>query len=177
MIWSRSLEFLIDWEPPSGCLTYPSSPWWPQWQCWLWSSFTQQGDHSTVLVSQGPLLRWLKVNFSEAFVAWIHVKALRVFVESVLRWVNTEYRQRLMGKSKCTALFLVQFLCGRNPYTPCFVLLEVCALHTESHSRQYRCPQKKVTNESDKKRVLTGKGKTERHCLVDFQLQKENAFQ
>uniref|UniRef100_A0A8C9NGB9 V-type proton ATPase subunit C n=1 Tax=Serinus canaria TaxID=9135 RepID=A0A8C9NGB9_SERCA len=45
-----------------------------------------QGDHSTVLVSQGPLLRWLKVNFSEAFVAWIHVKALRVFVESVLRY-------------------------------------------------------------------------------------------
>ncbi|NXH39885.1 VATC2 ATPase, partial [Dicaeum eximium] len=56
------------------------------WQCWLWSCFTQRGDHSSVLVSQGPLLRWLKVNFSEAFVAWIHVKALRVFVESVLRY-------------------------------------------------------------------------------------------
>uniref|UniRef100_A0A8C6B453 V-type proton ATPase subunit C n=1 Tax=Monodon monoceros TaxID=40151 RepID=A0A8C6B453_MONMO len=35
---------------------------------------------------EGPLLRWLKVNFSEAFIAWIHVKALRVFVESVLRY-------------------------------------------------------------------------------------------
>ncbi|XP_055346598.1 V-type proton ATPase subunit C-like [Paramacrobiotus metropolitanus] len=34
----------------------------------------------------GPLVRWLKVNFSEAFTAWIHVKALRVFVESVLRY-------------------------------------------------------------------------------------------
>lgn len=34
---------------------------------------------------QGPLVRWLKVNFSECFCAWIHVKALRVFVESVLR--------------------------------------------------------------------------------------------
>lgn len=33
----------------------------------------------------GPLVRWLKVNFSECFCAWIHVKALRVFVESVLR--------------------------------------------------------------------------------------------
>ncbi|XP_023558113.1 V-type proton ATPase subunit C 1 [Octodon degus] len=32
------------------------------------------------------LVRWLKVNFSEAFIAWIHVKALRVFVESVLRY-------------------------------------------------------------------------------------------
>jgi hypothetical protein len=37
---------------------------------------------------QGPLVRWLKVNFSECFCAWIHVKALRVFVESVLRLVQ-----------------------------------------------------------------------------------------
>lgn len=37
---------------------------------------------------QGPLVRWLKVNFSEAFIAWIHIKALRVFVESVLRCNN-----------------------------------------------------------------------------------------
>ncbi|XP_073481485.1 V-type proton ATPase subunit C 2 [Aquarana catesbeiana] len=34
----------------------------------------------------GPLLRWLKVNFSEAFIAWTHIKSLRVFVESVLRY-------------------------------------------------------------------------------------------
>lgn len=34
----------------------------------------------------GPLVRWLKINFSESFTAWIHVKALRVFVESVLRY-------------------------------------------------------------------------------------------
>lgn len=34
----------------------------------------------------GPLLRWLKVNFGEVFSAWVHVKALRVFVESVLRY-------------------------------------------------------------------------------------------
>uniref|UniRef100_A0A3Q3M1I3 V-type proton ATPase subunit C n=1 Tax=Mastacembelus armatus TaxID=205130 RepID=A0A3Q3M1I3_9TELE len=32
----------------------------------------------------GPLVRWLKVNFSETFIAWIHIKALRVFVESDL---------------------------------------------------------------------------------------------
>lgn len=36
-------------------------------------------------IIKGPLVRWLKVNFSEAFCALIHVKALRVFVESVLR--------------------------------------------------------------------------------------------
>jgi len=40
-----------------------------------------------VLSLQGPLVRWLKVNFGEAFIAWIHVKALRVFVESVLRYL------------------------------------------------------------------------------------------
>jgi V-type H+-transporting ATPase subunit C len=34
----------------------------------------------------GPLVRWLKVNFSECYLAWIHIKALRVFVESVLRF-------------------------------------------------------------------------------------------
>merc|ERR1712200_219687 len=34
----------------------------------------------------GPLVRWLKGNFGECFTAWIHVKALRVFVESVLRF-------------------------------------------------------------------------------------------
>lgn len=32
------------------------------------------------------LVRWLKNNFGEAFVAWIHTKALRLFVESVLRY-------------------------------------------------------------------------------------------
>lgn len=32
------------------------------------------------------LVRWLKVNFSETFSAWLHVKALRTFVESVLRF-------------------------------------------------------------------------------------------
>lgn len=34
----------------------------------------------------GPLVRWLKVNFSESFICWVHVKAIRVFVESVLRY-------------------------------------------------------------------------------------------
>jgi V-type H+-transporting ATPase subunit C len=34
----------------------------------------------------GPLVRWLKINFSEGFTAWIHIKALRIFVESVLRF-------------------------------------------------------------------------------------------
>ncbi|KAL3115425.1 hypothetical protein niasHT_020098 [Heterodera trifolii] len=33
-----------------------------------------------------PLVRWLKINFGEIFSAYVHVKALRVFVESVLRY-------------------------------------------------------------------------------------------
>uniref|UniRef100_A0A914PC95 V-type proton ATPase subunit C n=1 Tax=Panagrolaimus davidi TaxID=227884 RepID=A0A914PC95_9BILA len=32
------------------------------------------------------LVRWLKINFGEIFVAYIHIKALRAFVESVLRY-------------------------------------------------------------------------------------------
>ncbi|KAF7704639.1 V-type proton ATPase subunit C 1-B isoform X1 [Silurus meridionalis] len=34
----------------------------------------------------GVFVRWLKVNINEVFVAWIHIKAIRVFVESVLRY-------------------------------------------------------------------------------------------
>ncbi|KAL5968327.1 V-type proton ATPase subunit C 1-A, partial [Taenia solium] len=33
-----------------------------------------------------PLFRWLRVNFGEAFSAMMHIKALRIFVESVLRY-------------------------------------------------------------------------------------------
>jgi len=32
------------------------------------------------------LSRWCKTNFAESFVAWAHLKAIRVFVESVLRY-------------------------------------------------------------------------------------------
>lgn len=32
------------------------------------------------------LMRWLKVHFSESIIAWVHVKVLRLFVESVLRY-------------------------------------------------------------------------------------------
>jgi len=32
------------------------------------------------------LTRWCKTNFAEAFVMWAHLKAIRVFVESVLRY-------------------------------------------------------------------------------------------
>jgi len=32
------------------------------------------------------MIRWCKTNFAEAFVGWVHLKAVRVFVESVLRY-------------------------------------------------------------------------------------------
>ncbi|XP_044539040.1 V-type proton ATPase subunit C 2-like [Gracilinanus agilis] len=35
---------------------------------------------------ESPYLRWLKVNFGEVFIFWIHVKTLRVFIESVLKY-------------------------------------------------------------------------------------------
>lgn len=53
----------------------------------------------------GPLVRWLRVNFGETFIAWMHMKALRVFVESVLRYglpVNFQAMviQPLKGKNR-----------------------------------------------------------------------------
>ncbi|KAJ8602002.1 hypothetical protein CTAYLR_002752 [Chrysophaeum taylorii] len=34
----------------------------------------------------GSILRWCKAHFSETFVAWMHLKVIRAFVESVLRY-------------------------------------------------------------------------------------------
>lgn len=49
----------------------------------------------------GPLVRWLKINFAETFSAWIHVKALRVFVESVLRYgLPVNFQAALLQPSK-----------------------------------------------------------------------------
>lgn len=53
------------------------------------------------------LVRWCKTNFSEAFVAWIHLKAIRVFVESVLRYgLPTNFQAMLLlpHKSKVKKL-------------------------------------------------------------------------
>ncbi|VDQ03454.1 unnamed protein product [Trichobilharzia regenti] len=48
-----------------------------------------------------PLFRWLKVNFGEAFSAMVHIKALRVFVESVLRYgLPVDFQAILLEPSK-----------------------------------------------------------------------------
>jgi len=56
---------------------------------------------------QASLDLWTKTNFGEAFSAWLHIKAIRVFVESVLRFslpvnfesfilqVNRKYEKQL----------------------------------------------------------------------------------
>merc|ERR1740138_201408 len=36
--------------------------------------------------SQNALVRWCTTMFGEAYIAWVHTKALRLFVESVLRY-------------------------------------------------------------------------------------------
>ncbi|KAK7820152.1 hypothetical protein U0070_003563 [Myodes glareolus] len=59
----------------------------------------------------GPLVRWLKVNFSEAFIAWIHIKALRVFVESVLRYgLPVNFQAMLLQPNKKTVKKLREVL-------------------------------------------------------------------
>merc|ERR1711916_194422 len=47
----------------------------------------EKGDLEAELKTQWTaLVRWCKTNFSEAFTSWVHLLALRVFVESVLRY-------------------------------------------------------------------------------------------
>lgn len=59
----------------------------------------------------GPLVRWLKVNFSEAFIAWIHIKALRVFTESVLRYgLPVNFQAMLLQPGKKNAKKLREVL-------------------------------------------------------------------
>lgn len=59
----------------------------------------------------GPLVRWLKVNFSEAFTGWIHVKALRIFVESVLRYgLPVNFQAMLLRPQKKTVKRLREVL-------------------------------------------------------------------
>uniref|UniRef100_A0A7N8XWK7 V-type proton ATPase subunit C n=1 Tax=Mastacembelus armatus TaxID=205130 RepID=A0A7N8XWK7_9TELE len=51
--------------------------------------------------AKGVFVRWLKMHFSEMFIAWIHLKALRVFVESVLRYgLPVNYQALLLQTNK-----------------------------------------------------------------------------
>jgi len=47
------------------------------------------------------LIRWCKTNFSEAFIGWTHMKAIRIFVESVLRYgLPTNFQAMLLLPKK-----------------------------------------------------------------------------
>ena len=73
--------------------------------CWPGVGWSGREGSPLSYPLQGPLLRWLKVHFSEAFVAWIHIKALRVFVKSVLRYglpVNFQAVLLQPHKKSCT---------------------------------------------------------------------------
>lgn len=63
---------------------------------------TEIGRLETEMKKQfGPLTRWLKVNFGEAFICWAHVKAMRVFVESVLRYgIPVNFQAMLLAPLK-----------------------------------------------------------------------------
>ncbi|XP_063080307.1 V-type proton ATPase subunit C 1-B isoform X2 [Engraulis encrasicolus] len=61
----------------------------------------------------GTFVRWLKVNFSEVFVAWIHLKALRVFTESVLRYgLPVSYQVILLQPDRKSVKKLRELLCS-----------------------------------------------------------------
>jgi len=51
-------------------------------------STQEQADDLDAQVQQqkGSMVRWCKTHFGEAFSAWVHVKVIRAFVESVLRY-------------------------------------------------------------------------------------------
>jgi len=49
---------------------------------------------------QRQLLRWCRANFVEAFLAWVHIKVIRTFVESVLRYGLPAYFSTIIIKPK-----------------------------------------------------------------------------
>lgn len=64
---------------------------------------------------QKGFVHWLKINFRELFVAWIHLKALRVFVESALRYVLlTQLKHSKVVTLMCTLDYLLAFLAGMD---------------------------------------------------------------
>ena len=55
------------------------------------------------------LQRWCKTHFGEAFCAWVHLKVIRAFVESVLRYgLSPMKRGAASANKQKTCLRLVQ---------------------------------------------------------------------
>uniref|UniRef100_A0AAV2JDR4 V-type proton ATPase subunit C n=1 Tax=Knipowitschia caucasica TaxID=637954 RepID=A0AAV2JDR4_KNICA len=76
---------------------------------------------------RGIFVCWLKVNFRQLFVSWIHLKALRVFVESVLRYglpVNFQALLLQMDKKRSKQM--------REELASLFVHLDPSAMTTKT---------------------------------------------
>jgi len=46
--------------------------------------------------AKGRLIQWCRTNFQEAFIGWLHIKAIRVFVESILRYGLCKFQALLV---------------------------------------------------------------------------------
>ena len=66
-------------------------------------------EREKIFPSLSVVSRWLKVNFGECFTAWIHVKALRVFVESVLRFgLPVNFQGMVLAPQRKQVIFRVK---------------------------------------------------------------------
>ncbi|XP_054470458.1 V-type proton ATPase subunit C 1-B-like [Anoplopoma fimbria] len=84
----------------------------------------------------GIFVRWLKVNFSEVFVAWIHLKALRIFVESVLRYgIPVSYQALVLRTDKKRSKKL------KKELDSLFVHLDPTATASKTHQTSCDIPE------------------------------------
>uniref|UniRef100_G3PHY6 V-type proton ATPase subunit C n=1 Tax=Gasterosteus aculeatus aculeatus TaxID=481459 RepID=G3PHY6_GASAC len=84
----------------------------------------------------GIFVHWLKVNFSGVFLAWIHLKALRVFVESVLRYgIPVSYQALVLHTDKKRSKKLKEELASL------FIHLEPTASTSKAHQASCDIPE------------------------------------
>jgi len=63
------------------------------------------------------LQRWAKANFSDAFVAWLHLKCIQCFVESVLRYgLPPDFEAVLITPKKGSEKKIMKLLCKEYQY-------------------------------------------------------------
>jgi len=73
----------------------------------------QNKQESKRVKQRDNLIRWCRLNFAEAFIAWAHLKAIRVFVETILRYgLPADFTAVLLEPSKKQDKKLRQVLDG-----------------------------------------------------------------
>jgi len=61
----------------------------------------QNKQESKRVKQRDNLIRWCRLNFAEAFIAWAHLKSIRVFVETILRYgLPADFTAILLEPSK-----------------------------------------------------------------------------